>query len=196
MRTRNNSLDYEDREKNKATEAKRQAVHPLEVLRGRESSKDAAAANHSHFQWGETHPFARSSPAKTQVCYITFHRMDFQKIGLSLLVFYSQANVEPVAAAGYDQISPVERRRGRRRAKNIRNVDAVRQEQQQSIAISVSATSHTASTRTPSSLLLRSPAGPGRCGTSSRPFASSRLVAGQSVSAARRGRDEQPLVVR
>ena len=89
MRTRNNSLDYEDREKNKATEAKRQAVHPLEVLRGRESSKDAAAANHSHFQWGDTHLFARSSPAKTQVCYITFHRMDFQKIGLSLLVFYS-----------------------------------------------------------------------------------------------------------
>lgn len=65
MRTRSNSLDVGDEKEeearesnkaktNKASEAKWQAIHPLEVLRGRESSKDAVAANHSHFQWGET----------------------------------------------------------------------------------------------------------------------------------------------
>lgn len=58
-----NSLDehqQRDRESNKAKtnkaseeQAKWQAVHPFEVLRGREGPKDVAA-NHSHFQWGES----------------------------------------------------------------------------------------------------------------------------------------------
>lgn len=63
VRTRSNSLDDDRRETNKAKtnkvwETKRQQpkvgqIHPFEVLRGHESSKDAIA-NHTHFQWGET----------------------------------------------------------------------------------------------------------------------------------------------
>ena len=53
VRTRSND---DDGGKNKASEAKWQTFHPLEVLRGWESSKDAVAINHSHFQWGETTP--------------------------------------------------------------------------------------------------------------------------------------------
>ena len=53
VRTRSND---DDGGKNKASEAKWQTFHPLGVLRGWESSKDAVATNHSHFQWGETTP--------------------------------------------------------------------------------------------------------------------------------------------
>ena len=62
VRTRSNSLDDDHRETNKAKtnkvwetkwQQKAGQDHPFEVLRGRESSKDAAT-NHSHFQWGET----------------------------------------------------------------------------------------------------------------------------------------------